>query len=296
MKASRFLALILTITMTMVLLAGCGGGKNSGSDSEGGNGGSKDIIVVTRESGSGTRGAFVELFKVEVKEGDTKKDMTTADAITTSKTDVMLTTIAGNESAIGYVSVGSLNDSVKALEIDGAAATAANVKSNSYKISRPFIVATKGTSSGLQKDFIDFILSKEGQDVISANNYVPVKDGASAYDGDKPDGKLVVAGSSSVTPVMEKLKEAYEVINPEAKIEIQMTDSTAGIRALTGGTCDIAMSSRDLTDEEKTELSDTVIAMDGIAVIVSKDNTQNAMTSEQVRQVFTGEVTSWDDI
>lgn len=298
MKKRNLFALVLCLVLAMCLIAGCGGAGGGNGEGHGDTSydSAKDIIVVTRESGSGTRGAFIELFKVEVRDGSNKKDMTTPEAITTNKTDVMLTTIAGNEYAIGYVSVGSLNNSVKALKVDGAAAGAENIKSGAYKISRPFIVGTKGTVSGLSEDFIAFVMSKEGQAVVSANNYVEVAGSAAAYSGDKPSGKLVVAGSSSVTPVMEKLKEAYEEINTDAKIEIQMTDSSAGIRALLDGTCDLAMSSRELTSEEAAQIDATVIAMDGIAVIVSKDNPTTDVTSEQVRQVFTGEVTTWDKI
>ena len=289
MKKWNLLVLALSLALSMILLAGCGGGSAEFDYA-------KDISVVTRESGSGTRGAFIELFKVEVKEGDTKKDMTTANAITTNKTDVVLTTVAGNEYSIGYVSVGSLNPSVKAMIIDGAEATTANIKNGSYKISRPFIVATQGEAEGPTKDFIGFILSKEGQAVIEANNYVSVLDDAAPYKTANSSGKTVVAGSSSVAPVLEKLKEAYEEVNPNVKIEIQITDSSAGLKTVAGGTCDIGMSSRNLTPEESAELKDTVIAMDGIAVIVSKDNPVTDLTSEQVRQVFVGEITDWDGV
>ncbi|MCL2766169.1 MAG: substrate-binding domain-containing protein [Peptococcaceae bacterium] len=292
MERRKLVALALSLALAMVFVAGCGGG--------GGNDGvfdsSKDIYVVSREPGSGTRGAFVELFKVEVRENGNRKDHTTLDAIITNKTDVMLITIAGDQYTIGYVSVGSLNDSVKALTIDGAAATTANIKNNSYKISRPFIIGTIGRLSDIEKDFIDFIMSKEGQAVVSVNNYVSMKDDAENYAGNKPEGKLVVAGSSSVAPVMEKLKEAYEEINTDARVEIQITDSTAGIRSLTAGTCSIAMSSRVLAPDESVIIDDITFAMDGIAVIVSKNNPNNEMTSEQVRQIFTGEVKVWNDI
>ena len=293
MKHGKLLALTLSLALALVFLAGCGGGE--GAKTEGFDD-SKAISVVTRESGSGTRGAFIELFKIEVKEGETKKDMTTSNAITTNKTDVALSTIAGNEYAIGYVSVGSLNPSVKALNIDGAAATTANAKSGVYQITRPFIVATQGTADALTQDFIGFILSQEGQAVITANNYVAVRDDAAAYNAANAAGKLVVAGSSSVAPVMEKLKEAYEGINSGVKVEIQITDSSAGLKTLANGTCDIGMSSRALTAEESSQLTDTVIALDGIAVIVSKDNPLDELTSEQVRQVFTGEFTTWGDL
>lgn len=285
MRIRKLLLLALSLVLAANLLSGCGRDNN-------------DINVVTRESGSGTRGSFVELFKLEIRQENLKKDLITLDAITTNKTGVMLTTIAGDNKSIGYVSIGSLNNTVRALDIDGAAATVENIQNGSYKISRPFNIVTTGTASGLKKDFIDYIMSKEGQAVVSENNYVPVTNKGNIYTGysSRPGGRLVIAGSSSVTPVMEKLKESYEAINPDVRIEIQMTDSSAGVRALLDGTCDIAMSSRDLTPEEAAQGNATIIAMDGIAVIVGKDNPKAGMTSAQVKQVFTGEVTDWDEI
>ncbi len=254
------------------------------------------INVVSREDGSGTRGAFIELFGVEVKNDDgTRTDLTTEEAIIVNKTDVMLATIAGDPYAIGYVSLGSLQDTVRALAIDGAAASTENVKNGTYPVVRPFNIATKGEVSAIAKDFIDFILSKEGQAVVS-DGYIAVDDDAPAYAGAKPSGKIVVAGSSSVTPVMEKLKEAYLLVNPGAQIEIQMSDSTAGMIGALEGTCDIGMASRALKDSELAELTATQIAMDGIAVIVHPQNPLTDVTSEQVRAIFTGETTVWDQM
>ncbi|MDR0853581.1 MAG: substrate-binding domain-containing protein [Clostridiales Family XIII bacterium] len=269
-------------------MTGCKGGDTQSSGGE--------ITVVSREDGSGTRGAFIELFGVSVKEDDgSQKDMTTKEAIIANKTDVMLANIASDANAIGYVSLGSLSESVKALSIDSVEATAENVKNGTYKIARPFIIATKGEASGLAKDFIDFILSAEGQEVVT-DGYIAVGDNAPAYAGTKPKGKITVAGSSSVTPVMEKLKEAYLTVNPNAAIEIQMSDSTAGMTATLEGACDIGMTSRDLKESELEQLTGISIALDGIAVIVNKENPVAGLTSEQVKSIFTGETTSWDGV
>ena len=259
---------------------------------------SEYINVVSREDGSGTRGAFIELFGVEEKnDAGEKIDNTTDEAIITNSTDVMLTTVAGDEYSIGYVSLGSLNDSVKAVSIDGAEATVDNIKSGDYTIARPFNIATKGTPSDVAQDFINFIMSADGQAVISDNKYIPVDDGAAAFESNGASGKIVVAGSSSVTPVMEKLKEAYAAVNSGAEIEIQESDSTTGMTAAMDGTCDIGMASRELKDSE-TEggLTATVIAMDGIAVVVNNDNPTTDLSKDTVKGIYTGEITSWDGV
>ncbi len=252
------------------------------------------IGVVSREDGSGTRGAFIELFEIEEEgEDGTTKDMTTEEARVVNKTDVMLTTVSTDAYAIGYVSMGSLNDDVKALDIEGVAATVENVKNGSYAIKRPFNIATKGEPSGLTKDFIDFIMSAEGQEVVLSGGCIKIDEEAPAYAGDKPEGKIVVGGSSSVSPVMEVLIEAYQEINPDAEIEMQTTDSTSGMTGTIDGTLDIGMASRDLKDTELEELTGVQIALDGIAVIVSKDNPVSDMTKDQVKQIFTGAEEFW---
>ena len=254
------------------------------------------ITVVSREDGSGTRGAFIELMEIQEKNADgSKVDKTTKEAVIVNKTDIMLTSVAGDEYAIGYVSLGSLNDSVKALAIDGAEATAANVKNGSYKVARPFNIVTKGEASGLAKEFIDFIMSAEGQQVVEKSGYIKVDDNAPAFAGTNPSGKISVAGSSSVAPVMEKLREAYLAINPNASIEVQQSDSTAGMTAAMEGTCDIGMASRELKEAEAAVLTPLAIANDGIAVIVSPQNPATGMTKEQVKAVFTGEAELWSD-
>ena len=255
------------------------------------------ITVLSREDGSGTRGAFIELFGIEQKDADGNKvDNTIDSAEITNSTSVMMTTVAGNKAAIGYVSLGSLDESqVKAVLIDGAEATAENVKSGTYKVSRPFNIATKGDPDGLAKDFIDFILSEEGQAVVEENGYVS-EGNTGAFEGTKPEGKITVGGSSSVTPVMEKLKEAYTSVNPNATIEVQQSDSTTGMTSTIDGTYDIGMASRELKDEEAAQLTPQVIALDGIAVIVNKENPITELTSEDVLNIYTGVTTDWSEI
>lgn len=254
--------------------AGCGGaGSSSNGSSNAGSDAakfdaSKTISVVTREEGSGTRDAFTELTGVLVKDGDNKTDNTTTSAVTINSTEAVITNVKDNEAAIGYISLGSLNDTVKALKIGGVEATADNVKSGDYAVSRPFNIAYKGELSDVAQDFVDYIMSSDGQKIVSDNGYVTVSENA-AYSGKKPSGKISVAGSSSVSPVMEKLAEAYQKVNTNAKVEIQTSDSSAGMQSAMGGTCDIGMASRDLKDEEKSALKVETIAKDGIAVIVN---------------------------
>ena len=285
----KTLLAIATGLLSLSLLAGCAGQK-AGFDAD------KTINVVSREDGSGTRGAFIERFGVEQKSDDgSKKDLTTKEAVIAKQTDVMMTNIAGDKYAIGYISLGSLNETVKALAIDGAMPSVENVENGSYSIVRSFQIATKGEPTGLAADFISFILSQEGQAVV-AKGYIPVDANAPAYSGTRPSGKLVVAGSSSVTPVMEKLKEAYLTLNPEAVIEIQQSDSSAGLTGAIDGTCDIGMSSRTLKDSEAAQLTALPIATDGIALIANHDNSITGLTREQVRAVFIGEVTKWSEL
>lgn len=300
-KVKKITAALLMSALAVTAFAGCGGAETSGSSS-----GSfaeqtaefdtsKQITVVTREEGSGTRDAFVELTGVLVKDGDTKTDNTTSSAVTINSTEAVITNVKDNDAAIGYISLGSLNDTVNTVKIDGVEANADNVKSGDYAISRPFNVAYKGSLSKVAQDFMDYILSFDGQSVVEENGYVAVSD-AEAYSGAKPEGKVVVAGSSSVSPVMEKLAEAYKKINTNAEIEIQTSDSSAGMQSAMNGTCDIGMASRDLKDEEAGALKPTTIAKDGIAVIVNKNNTCTELTMEQVNTIYTGKTTVWSDI
>lgn len=256
-----------------------------------------NISVISREDGSGTRGAFIELFGVEEKnDAGEKVDNTTVDASVTNNTAVMMSTVAGNTYAIGYISLGSLNDTVKAVKIDGAEPTVENIKAGEYKVCRPFNIATKGDVSEVAQDFINYIMSTEGQAVIGDNGYITTDD-VTDYTSTGVEGKVVVSGSSSVTPVMEKLKEAYEAVNTNAEIEIQTSDSTTGMTDTIDGICDIGMASRELKDSElEAGLTPTVIAQDGIAVIVNNENPIEELTSEQVKSIYVGETTVWGDV
>ncbi len=306
----KFICTALTLAMVVGSLAGCGSSSSkettaaSGAATEaateaaaaGDFDTSKEISVNSREDGSGTRGAFIELFGVEEKAADgTKVDNTTVEANITNSTSVMMTSVAGDPYAIGYISLGSLNDTVKAAKIDGAEATTENVANGSYKVARPFNIVTKDGLSDVAKDFVDYIMSAEGQDIIEQNGYIKIDQNAAAYAGSKPEGKIVVAGSSSVSPVMEKLKEAYLAVNTNADIEIQTSDSTTGVTSTQEGICDIGMASRDLKDTE-TGVTATTIAQDGIAVIVNNENPVENLTSDQVKSIFTGETTVWADV
>lgn len=295
----KLISLSLAAILAAVTLAGCnssGDGSSSGNDKETWDN-TKSITVVSREDGSGTRGAFIELTGIEQKdESGNKTDMTTKDAEIANKTDVMLTNVAGNDYAIGYVSLGSLNESVKALKVDGVAPSVETVKDGSYKIARPFNIATKGEPTGLAKDFIDFIMSKEGQDIINENGYISVKDDAAAYAGSKPSGTLKIGGSSSVSPVMEKLVEAYKAINSSATIEVETNDSTTGMNMTKDGTFQIGMASRELKDSEKSELKGLAIAQDGIAVIVSQNNATESISIDSIKDIYTGSLTKWDAV
>lgn len=293
-KCKLFSVLTVAGLTALVGLSACG--KSNGGSSSASSAASGNISVVSREDGSGTRGAFVELFGVQEEQNGEKVDLTTDKAIVTNSTSVMLTTVAGDKSAIGYASLGSLDDTVKVLKIDGTEASVANIKAGSYKISRPFNIVTKDNISEAAQDFINFILSSDGQAVVEENGYIPLDD-TKAYQSSVDSGKIVVSGSSSVTPVMEKLKEAYSKVNSKVEVEIQQSDSSTGITNAIEGTADIGMASRDLKDEETSKgVSSTVIAMDGIAVIVNKDNKVDGLTSEQVKNIFTGKTTSWDGL
>lgn len=255
------------------------------------------IDVISREDGSGTRGAFIELFGVEQKDASGEKvDYTTDDAEITNSTEVMITSVAGDKQAIGYISLGSLNDSVKALKIDGAAATVDDIKDGSYKIARPFNIVTTGEVSDVAQDFINFIFSEEGQKVVEDNGYIS-QGNQGAYTASGKSGKVTVAGSSSVTPVMEKLAEAYKALNSDVTVEVQQSDSTTGVTSSIEGVCDIGMASRDLKDEETAKgAQGQVIAMDGIAVVVNNDNPVDDLTSEQVKDIYVGDTTDWSEL
>ena len=285
----KTLALIMSAALSGLLAVGCGSEAFSAKE---------DITIVSREDGSGTRGAFVELFGIEEKdESGEKVDRTTTDAQTTNNTSVMMTTVSGDMYAIGYISLGSLNNTVKAVKIDGVEPTVDNVKNETYKIARPFNIAYKEDAlSDAAKDFINYIMSSEGQQIITDNGYISI-DGAQPYSGNNTGGKIVIAGSSSVSPVMEKLAEAYKKINADADIEIQTNDSTAGMTSAADGVCDIGMASRELKDNElESGLTPLVIAMDGIAVIVNNDNPASDISSDEIKSIYIGEIGNWESI
>lgn len=304
---SKITAITVMSALAVTAFAGCGGNSSSSSSASETSGASetkaestafdtsKTIAVVTREEGSGTRDAFTELTGVLVKDGDTKTDNTTSSAVTINSTEAVITNVKDNDAAIGYISLGSLNDTVKALKVGSVEATAENVKSGDYVISRPFNIAYKGELSEVAQDFVDYILSSDGQKVVADEGYVAVTENA-AYSGKKPEGKISVAGSSSVSPVMEKLAEAYQKVNTNAKVEIQTSDSSAGMQAAMEGTCDIGMASREIKDKEASELKATTIAKDGIAIIVNKANSCEDLTVDQIKSIYTGETTVWSDV
>ncbi len=286
------LALAMAVVAACTLLVGCSSGESEESSSN-----DAAINVVSREDGSGTRGAFVELMGVEAEdENGEKVDQTTSSAAITNSTAVMMTTVAGDDNAIGYISLGSLDDTVKAVKVDGAEATAENIENGSYKVARPFNVVTTGELSAPAQDFMNYIMSDEGQQIVSDEGYIPVET-TGAFEPSGATGRVVVAGSSSVTPVMEKLAEAYQAVNPDVEIEVNQSDSTTGVTSAIEGACDLGMASRDLKDSETSQGAQaTVIATDGIAVIVNNNNSVEDLTSDQIRQIFIGEVTNWSEI
>ena len=294
----KILSLGLAALMTVFALTGCGADKGTDSNNGGTGTGTDAISVLTREEGSGTRGAFIELLGIEEKNADGKKvDKTIDTAETTNSTSVMITTVQGNKAAIGYISLGSLDKSkVKALKVDGAEAATDNVKSGEYKVSRPFNIATKGDATGVASDFIKFILSADGQAVVEKNGYIS-EGNTGAYKASGQKGKITIGGSSSVTPVMEKLKEAYVKLNPDVTVDVQQNDSSSGMKGAIDGIYDIGMASRDVKDSEKEAgLNSIKIALDGIAVIVNKDNTLDSITSEQIKNIYTGSLIKWSEI
>lgn len=255
----------------------------------------RTISVVSREEGSGTRGAFIELVGIE-EQGDNgeKIDMTTVDAIIASGTNIVMTSVASDKYGIGYISLGSLNDTVKAIKVDGVEPAAENIQNGTYKVFRPFNIAYMGELSEVAQDFLNYILSAEGQAVVEENNYIRVSENTQIFEGKNPAGKIVIGGSSSVAPLMEKLKEAYLAINTNAEIEIQLSDSTTGMISAKDGIIDIGMASRELKESELEVLTPVVIANDGIAVIVNLENPVEDLTTEQVRRIYIGQIPTWE--
>ena len=295
----KYAAVAVSVLCLTGALAGCGSGSSSSSSGSTDTkaAASKNITVVSREDGSGTRGAFIELVGVEQKDSSGKKiDMTSEDAVVVNSTATVITTVAGDESSIGYISLGALNPTVKAVKVGGVETTADNVKNGSYKLSRPFNIATKGTPNELSQDFINYIMSADGQKIVEDNGYIS-ESNTGAFTSAGSTGKIVVAGSSSVTPVMQKLIEGYKKVNSGATIELQESDSTTGMTAVKDGTCDIGMASRELKDSEKSAgLTSQAIALDGIAVVVNAKNSILDMTIDQIKSVYTGETTEWSKV
>ncbi len=286
----KFAAIFMCAALAVGALSGCSSNENSSTadNSTAGN----PISVVTREDGSGTRGAFVELFGIEDADGN---DAITQSAEISNSTSVVMTTVAGNPDAIGYISLGSLDNTVKALEIDGVAATVENINNGTYKVYRPFNIATKEGLSETAQDFVNFIMSEQGQAIV-AEDYISVENSGS-YTPSGKTGTVTVSGSSSVTPVMQVLKEEYEALNPDVTIELQQSDSTTGVNDAIAGTSDIGMASRALKDSELEQgVVGTVIANDGIAVIVNNESTVTGLTSEQVKGIYMGELTNWSEV
>ncbi len=288
----KFISIALIAAMSLTTLVGCGGTSDSASSSD------DTITVMSREDGSGTRGAFIELFGIEEEDSNGEKvDKTTDEASITNSTSVMMSSVANDANAIGYISLGSLNDTVKAVKIDGAEASVDNVKNGSYKVVRPFNIVLGKKVSDAANDFIGYIMSAEGQKVIEDNGYIAVDENAAAYEATNAKGKVVVGGSSSVSPVMEKLAEEYQKVNTNVEIELQTTDSTTGVSSTVEGSYDIGMASRELKDDETAQgVESKTIAQDGIAVIVNNDSDVDELSTDQVKSIFTGETTSWSDI
>ena len=292
-KRKKALAMLLATVAVTGCFTGCGKDDSSEGDAA-----SKDIYVISREESSGTRGAFIELTGVEQKDSDGNKvDKTVTTAEITQSTAVMITTVQGNDAAIGYISLGSLDEEkVKALKVDGAKATVENIKNGDYKLARPFNIAVKDNASDEAKDFISYILSTEGQAIVKDEGYIPV-DNTKAYEKSDAKGKIVVGGSSSVGPVMEAIIAEYKKVNTDITVELNVSDSSTGMTGTIDGTLDIGMASRELKDSELEKgLVPTQIATDGIAVIVNRDNSVSEITTEQIMKIYTGEITNWGDI
>lgn len=291
----KILSLVLVAIMITVFVVGCTpAAETPGSGSFDT---SKTINVVSREDGSGTRGAFIEIVGILEKDASGNEiDRTYEEAVIQNGTDAVMTTVAGDEYGIGYISLGSLNDTVKAVTIEGVEATGDNVQNGSYKIARPFNVAHKGELNPLAQDFMDFILSAEGQAIVVEEGYVQVGTDLPAYAGTAQEGDLVVAGSTSVSPVMEKLAEGYQALNSGVSIEIQSTGSSAGMQSAIEGTAELGMASRELKDSELEVLTAQPIAMDGIAVITNQANTITDLTIDEVKAIYVGESTEWSTV
>ncbi|MBS4925747.1 MAG: extracellular solute-binding protein [Ruminococcus bicirculans] len=283
-RTSKLAAIFTSVALAATMLASCGGSSDK-------------ITVISREDGSGTRGAFIELTGIEEKDSNgNKTDNTKKDALICKSTDVVLTQVSGDKNAIGYISFGSLNDTVKALKVEGVEPSTATIESGDYKIVRPFNIAVKDGLSDAAQDFENYILSSEGQDIIEKAGYIKIDKSAAAYASNNASGKVVVSGSSSVTPVMEKLAEAYQKANTNVTVDVQQSDSSTGIKDAINGTSDIGMASRDISDDELSQgIKSVTIAQDAIAVIVNNDNAVEDITMDEIKAIYTGSKTTWSD-
>lgn len=255
-----------------------------------------DITVVARDAASGTRGAFHELMKIKVKEGDTEVDKLVTGALEFDGTDKVITAVEGDKYGIGYISLGSVSERIVAASVDGVEATIENVKSGDYKVARPFLLVTKGTESDLVKDFIAYTESVQGQKMVEEKHYISSVEKPVEYKASGLSGTIKVAGSTSVTPLMEKLQEAYKELNPNVVFEMQSNGSSQGIKSAIDGSYDIGMSSRGLKDDEKSQLNEYTLAIDGIAVIVNKENPMTDISSENITKIYTGEIEKWSEV
>lgn len=288
------ISLLLVLTLVFTFATGCSQGKKEDADNSSI---SDSINVVSREDGSGTRGAFIEIVGILEKDSEgNKNDRTYEEAVIQNGTDAVITTVAGDKNSIGYISLGSLNDRVKALRIEDVEASSENVQNKSYKISRPFNIAYKKDLSPLSEDFLSFILSSEGQNIVSEEAYIKINTDSNNYNGSDQEGNLTIAGSTSVSPVMEKIAEKYEQLHPKVSIEIQSTGSSAGMQSVIEDSADIGMASRQLKDSEKEALNHEAIAIDGIAVIVNNENPLESISLDEVKSIYIGEITNWDNI
>jgi len=290
-KAKKIIMMMSLVLVVASVFVGCSKSntQESGFDSD------RDITVIARDSASGTRGAFHELMKIKVKEGEKEVDNLVVGALEFDGTDKVVTAVEGDKYGIGYISLGSVSDRVKAASVDGAEATIENVKSGKYKIARPFLLVTKGTENELVKDFLNFASSKQGQEIVESKHYISTVENQTEYNASGLTGTIKIAGSTSVTPIIELLQEAYQELNPDVKFEMQSNGSSQGIKAAIDGTYDIGMSSRELNETEKPELNEHVLAIDGIAVILNKENPANDLSSETITKIFTGEITKWSE-
>lgn len=284
---------ILALIAMVVGLASCTSNSKTEDDQNAPSQTSGAITVISREDGSGTRDAFTELMGIVDESGN---DATTMTAEITNSTSVMASTVQGNAKAIGYVSLGSLSDKVKALKVDGVAPSVETVKDGTYKLQRPFNIAYKEAEiSETAKDFMAYIMSTEGQAVIEEEGYISI-DTTTSYKASGAKGTVTVAGSTSVAPVMNVLADKYRALNPDVTVEIQESGSSAGIESAIQGAVEIAMSSRELTSEELESLKSEKIATDGIAVIVNQSNSFDGLTSEQIKSIYLGTTTKWEEV